>query len=249
VAEYVVGEMIRRLRTQKGITQEELARSLLERGHLSKIERGQTIPNKKTLEMLFERLGHNPAVFVDFMVDEETAKIQSIMNELDSFLKRKKIQEVDLLIAQLENEKNFESNKFYTQYLLSAKAGSLKKAIDLMAQLKKNFDNRYMDNISKGMHYPMVIYNLTKYLGMAGMYEESIDLCDIGKKVCLDINALRMLPLITLNKACCLYEIGDKESCEKLLRQSYYASEMYERYDTKDIIKNYAKDKLGIVFR
>jgi len=304
MAGFMVGEMIRRLRMQRGITQEFLAYPYLERGHLSKIERGKTMPNKRTIEILLERLGHNPKSFTVFYMDQKTAEIQSIMDELEGYLKRRKIREADALIARLEEDVEFTSNDLYRQYLLSAKAssaiskkedsdkifdilrnaimigiplfkeddiekylltkidielinmmavvycedGHLEKSINLMYRLKENFDSRFVDNVSKGIHYPLVIYNLTKYLGMSERYKEAIKLCDAGKEVCLDISALRILPLIIMNKAACLYELGDKKDCEKLLRQAYYASEMHERFDTTEEIKNYAEEKLGITF-
>jgi tetratricopeptide (TPR) repeat protein len=125
--------------------------------------------------------------------------------------------------------------------------GRLDKAIDLMYNLKANYDNRFMEAISKGRHYPMVIYNITKYLGMAGRYKEAIKLCDVGAEICREIRAFGLLPLIVFNKAACLVELGDKETSEKLFRQAYHASIMYEDFTKAELIKNYASEKLGAV--
>ncbi|MCL2573721.1 MAG: helix-turn-helix transcriptional regulator [Defluviitaleaceae bacterium] len=301
MAEYLIGEIIQRLRKQKGISQDELAGAILDRGHLSRIESGKTMPSKMTIEMLFERLGYDPKAFVDFYVDKETAEIQVMMDELNGHLRERRVLEADILITKLEMHRVFKGNKLYKQYLLVAKAsnaitkkepdgvfdilleavkitiptfnevdiekylltktdieiinmiaimhknnGDLDRAINLMYFLKRGFDSRYMDNASKGTHYPLAIFNLTKYLSLAKRYREAIELCDIGMKLCIDISALRLLPLIALNKAYCLHEIEDDDSCEKLLRQAYYTCEMYGMLSTRRKIKVYAKSKLDI---
>ena len=63
---YDIGLLIKRLRKQKGLKQEELAYPIIDRATLSKIECGKVMPNKTTLEALFERLGFCPHNIADF---------------------------------------------------------------------------------------------------------------------------------------------------------------------------------------
>ena len=52
-----IGEMIRRIRKEMQITQEQLAEGICSASTLSKIENGSQIPSRQTFEMLMERLG------------------------------------------------------------------------------------------------------------------------------------------------------------------------------------------------
>jgi len=120
-------------------------------------------------------------------------------------------------------------------------------AIKIMKNLKKNMDRRFMDAPSKGAIYPMVIYNLTKYLGMDDQFEEAIKLCNVGKDFCIEIGSYAYLPLILANKAVYLYETGKHKESEELMIHCYHAFVLYEDEVCAEIAKNYALDKFGIV--
>ena len=304
MAEFLIGELIKRLRKQRGISQEELAYPFFNRGYLSRIENGKVMPGKHNVEILLERLGFDPGLFAVFLIDEKESKYQSAKKSLDSLLSQQDFQNAEVILKQLESDTEFANIAVNKQYLLSRKVefamyyqenpqkifklllsaikistpkfkecdigeyllskedidiinkmavvyeqtNQVEKSINLLYMLKKNFDNRYMDNESKGLHYPMVIYNLTKYLGAHGRFDEAIDLCDMGIKMCIDINALKLLSHIVANKAYCLHEIGDKIACERLLRQVYYTNEILRRFNVMEMTNAFAKEKLGITF-
>ena len=59
-----IGEKIKDLRNQNGLTQQELAdRSELTKGYISQLERGQVAPSVVTLLDLIECLGTTPSEF------------------------------------------------------------------------------------------------------------------------------------------------------------------------------------------
>lgn len=149
MAEFSIGEMIKGLRLRAGLSQEELAFPILERSHLSKIERGVTVPSKETLKLLFERLGHNPTFIADFLIDEEAAKIDKIKetmaeiknrvqnevryvdpakvtkDDIPGILKKAGNDEAEELMASLESNERFMSNPLNRQWLLRIKAENL----------------------------------------------------------------------------------------------------------------------------
>ena len=68
-----IGEKIRNLRNQNGLTQEELAdRTELTKGFISQLERGLTAPSVSTLYDIVECLGTNLS---DFFHEEENQQI------------------------------------------------------------------------------------------------------------------------------------------------------------------------------
>lgn len=78
-----IGERIKELRTERGLTQEELAdRAELSKGFISQIERNLTSPSIATLEDVILALGMD---FSSFFSEEE--KPQVVFTEEDYFLK------------------------------------------------------------------------------------------------------------------------------------------------------------------
>ncbi len=60
----VFGETIRRIRLEKGMTQEELAAGICSASNLSRIENGSQIPSRQTFHLLMERLGESGYSYV-----------------------------------------------------------------------------------------------------------------------------------------------------------------------------------------
>jgi len=302
---FLVGEMIKKLRTQRGISQTKLGEPYVHRTHISKIERGLVLPSKTNLAFLFEKLGYGIWDFPELFLDEAEAKFENALEALGSLLKQKEINKARELLEQLEKDDSFMKKTAYKQRLLSHKAtiaisneeslpkirkilldalkisipnfdeekipeywlsqitfgiidkiaivynaeNEIDKAINLRKMLWDNLKNQYRDHTLKAKLTPSLAYNLASGLHKAAKYEEAIDLCDEGIKSLRHVNSIRVLPLIILIKAYCLYEIGDTQICKKLLRQSYYGNEILGRFDILEIIKNYAQIKeLDIVF-
>ncbi|MCL2245232.1 MAG: helix-turn-helix transcriptional regulator [Treponema sp.] len=124
-----IGTLIKKLRIQQGITQEELAYPVIEQSTLSRIENGQTTPNKSTTEMLLERLGYNPGN-IDIAVDKRTADIHKTMDELYALIKTESIYEdqaertekAEAIIKTLEADSEFMAERVNRQYILLNKA-------------------------------------------------------------------------------------------------------------------------------
>lgn len=74
-ADYRVGQRIRALREAAGLTLEKLAfEAGLDKGHLSRLERGLQSPRLKTLRAIAERLGVDVAALVErTSIDEDDA--------------------------------------------------------------------------------------------------------------------------------------------------------------------------------
>ncbi|MCL2572128.1 MAG: helix-turn-helix transcriptional regulator [Defluviitaleaceae bacterium] len=309
MANYNVGSLIKRLRKQKGLTQEELAFPIIDRATLSKIESGKVMPNNKTLENLLEKLGFAPHKITDFFHDEEMADALKILNELDNLLtfqtydqKDPVVSKIDDLIQQLENNEKYMQNELNRQNILILKAtnainkrstslevrsilsdaikitiptfniknirdyylskqdrtiisrlavsyseeGKTDKAVDIMYELKLNFDNHCIDNDEMGREYPTIIMNLARYLGEDDRLNEAIEVCDVGIKVCIKNHNLYRLPFILWLKAATLGWLGKAEESKKLFTQIVTVMELFEMHDHLIGLKEQAKVVLGI---
>jgi len=129
---YELGTMIKKLRTQKGISQEELAYPIVSRETLSRIESGKVSPHTKSMKALLERLGYDPTELFQFFLTTDEAETNRIENELftlTSVIQRNK-SEIDVefsnkiasLIQKLENNKKFMENPLNQQFVLKTKA-------------------------------------------------------------------------------------------------------------------------------
>lgn len=127
---YDIGAVLKKLRTQKNISQEALAYPIIDRATLSKIESGKTMPHRRTLEHLFERLGHNlRATFDHFIHTKETASENVVQKLIGALVQVRRTgdnrefnEKVEGLIGQLEQDEEYLSHPLNRQFLLSAKA-------------------------------------------------------------------------------------------------------------------------------
>ena len=306
-----IGSLIKRVRKQKGMTQDDLAYPIIDRATLSRIENGKIIPNKTTLKALIERLGLDPYYVANFFLDEHETEAKKILNELSGLLLYAPkdendpiIAQVDLLLTQLENNEAYMQNPLNARKLMINKArnasnkkedpekmieiltnaikicipeyceryiddyylsnddlhilkemadvyqriGRYDDAINILYGMKNNFDKHCIDMFAKGRFYPVIMNNLANSMYDAKRFTEAVEICDIGIDVCIDTGFVRVLPTLASIKAQCLYELGDKEECEKILRQTYHAYGLYgtRRESARGEVQRFAKEKLGV---
>ena len=119
---YRIGDVIKKLREQKGLTQAELASHNHDPSTISKIESGKLTPSKKMVYSLLEKLGYDPGGLDIFYLNDNETTTQKIINELDAHLSYDRIDEAGVLIKKLEEDKNFMKNRLNHQYILYTKA-------------------------------------------------------------------------------------------------------------------------------
>ncbi len=124
--------------------------------------------------------------------------------------------------------------------------GMLEQAIDILLQLKDRLDKTYVDEKEKARTYPMIVYNLTKYLIEAKRFNDALPLCETTRRFCSRNGAVDLLPFIVFNQACCLCEMGNPDPCTELFRQAYYALRLVENYTHANEVRNEVLEKYGI---
>jgi len=191
-----LGEMIKRLRKQKGISQEELAYPIIDRTTLSKIESGKVTPHMRTLEFLLNKLGYDSNEFVSHFLAPEDFEAQSAVDELANLLKtvmRKSKTDTTLamcarveeLINQLENNHEFLSRPLNMQILLDAKARhayNLKQDDEALALAKQaleivipNFNERDIPSYHLNKRCNNMISLISMIYAAAQKYDDSIN--------------------------------------------------------------------------
>ncbi|MCL2363131.1 MAG: helix-turn-helix transcriptional regulator [Defluviitaleaceae bacterium] len=163
MSSYEIGMMIKKLRTQKGMSQEELAHPIINRETLSRIESGKVTPHSRTMRSLFERLGYDPTELLQFHLtaDEvETKRIEDELYTLMALIQRNKPEinkehskKIHSLIAKLENNKEYMEKPLNTQYVLKEWA---------LYHFYLEEDENAMEFIYKALRITIPTFDITK---------------------------------------------------------------------------------------
>jgi transcriptional regulator with XRE-family HTH domain len=118
------------------------------------------------------------------------------------------------------------------------------EGIDLMYQLVS-----YIENRCKGLKFleflPVLLYNLSKWLGLQKRFDEAIQICDKGIEACIKYGKTLAFAEVLYNKACDLYETGRIEESKEYMKQSYYMFQAQKNYNYASFARTSAKEKFG----
>jgi len=86
------------------------------------------------------------------------------------------------------------------------------------------------------------LYNLSKWLGLEGRYNECIEICDIGIKLISESGRSKFLGKLLYNKAWCMVRKGNIENeaeLAKILLQAYYTMTIMNDSATAQSIRDF----------
>lgn len=131
-----------------------------------------------------------------------------------------------------------------------------KKAIRILSALKLHYDNNAVNREENLRTQTMVLYNLSKCLGLDGQYSECIEICDLGIRIARETGRCRLLDEMLYNRAWSLIRRkhpGDMEQAEEAAKQAYCAAvamadDEASEYFKNFIIKTFPESKLLLFF-
>lgn len=85
------------------------------------------------------------------------------------------------------------------------------KAITLLCSLKRFYENHVVNPEEALRTEPMILYNLSKYLGLTGRYDESIETSSLGIRVCSESGRCTALAMLFYNNSWALIKRGHVE--------------------------------------
>jgi len=241
MANYHIGLLIKQLRKQKNMRQEDLAYPIMDRATLSKIESGKAIPNPRNLETLFERLGYNPHNIIDLFISDEYLAIKEITDELGSIFINleavgninEAVERAERLISKLENNESFMESKINQQYVLSYKAVILlyaqkldnEKIMDLLMEAIKisipDYNEQYIGKYHITRQELRLLTMVSKVHHDEGRLDAALDVMYSLKKnmdkYCVDRNALgQNYPGVIQNLVFCMTEVKRYDEAIKM---------------------------------
>ncbi len=102
--------------------------------------------------------------------------------------------------------------------------GRPEDAIRLYNHLKQLYDRQMVNSEEVLRTQPLVLYNLSKVLGLEGRYDECVEICDQGIRVCKSSGRATMLARLLYNKAWALEKRNqgtDRETARQCAVDAY----------------------------
>ncbi|RFU67109.1 XRE family transcriptional regulator [Peribacillus saganii] len=164
----VIGQKIKELRKQMGLSQGELADGICTQAQISKIEKGDVFPYATTLYLISQRLGVDVNYFFDIGMTPRLDYIQEVENQLRLARHKLDFDTIRQIIKAEEKNPLFTQNKKNYQLLLWHKGiyeyfknkdlqtalTLIEEALSLTRQSEKIYSERELDvMVSKAVFY------------------------------------------------------------------------------------------------
>lgn len=123
--------------------------------------------------------------------------------------------------------------------------GNHEQAIFMLNAVKDYYERHIVFSEEALRTQPMILYNLSKFLGLAGKYDECIEVCDLGIRIARVTGRCPMLGETLYNRAWALIRrnhIGDRDAAKRTLKQAIYFSEAMEAQQTTEIMRKLYMD-------
>lgn len=173
-----VGEKIKELRKQVGLSQKELSHNICTQAQISKIEKGEVLPLSSTLYLISQRLGIDVNYFFDIGTTPRLDYVIETSRQLKAARRNTDYETIKQIVEAEQNNPLFTRNKRHYQILLWHKAiymyevnKDFPKALELIEEaIALTFDKIFTEKeieifISKGIfHYE------------EGLLEESLEI-------------------------------------------------------------------------
>lgn len=122
------------------------------------------------------------------------------------------------------------------------------QAVKLLYELKKHYENKVANQEEALRTQPMVLYNLSKFLGILGRYEESIEISSQGIRLSKETGRCSLLGMLLYNKAWAIVKQGDPsnfENAKKLVKEAFYMSKILQQTSSTEHYQMFYLETFG----
>lgn len=117
------------------------------------------------------------------------------------------------------------------------RGGKKESGMELMLYLKEYMEKHLVDEKEKGGHYPMVLFNLSKWFLQTEQPEKALEMALDGVKACNRYGKLFAFPKVLVAKADALSYLGKEKEAIDVYRQVFYLSQAMEEQERADRMK------------
>lgn len=132
--------------------------------------------------------------------------------------------------------------------LCHALNGKRAVAIDILFALKVYYEKRIVNTEESLRTQPMVLYNLSKCLGLEGRYDECIEICNLGIRIAKSTGRAAYLGQTLFNLSWALLQrnrLEDRENARVAATQAYYLVEIMGQHNSAELYRSFISDNFG----
>lgn len=116
---------------------------------------------------------------------------------------------------------------------------NIMNAIHLDMWLKEYMENKIVDGKMKTAKYPMILYNLSCWLGVENCHAEALKMAEQGINFCIEYGNLAFFLLLILNKGVALAELNQLDEAKQYLHQAVTVLSAVKRMDLVKIVTDW----------
>lgn len=123
-----------------------------------------------------------------------------------------------------------------------AQMGNYKPAISVLSHLKRYYENHMMNPEEVLRTQPLILYNLSKYLGCSSRYDECIEIADQGIRIARNTGRCSFLDGLLYNRAWALIRRkrpGDWDAAVLSAKQAYNFALIMEKVDVIELYSSF----------
>lgn len=125
--------------------------------------------------------------------------------------------------------------------------GRILDGIQLLYSLKEYVELHTLHGDEISSKYPMILQNLSSWLGQEGMHKDALELCQAGIDYCIEYGKLHTFPMLLCNKACALAALEQYDMSKECFSQSIAMFQATNQQDYAEQVKKYAAIHYGII--
>lgn len=123
--------------------------------------------------------------------------------------------------------------------------GDRSRGIEIFYALKRYYENHIVNTEEALRTQPMILYNLSKNLGLEGRYDECIEVCNLGIRIARETGRCSLLHKILFNGAWALVSQNKPENQEiarSMAKKAYYMACIMEKTKSAELYAQFIYD-------
>ncbi len=125
--------------------------------------------------------------------------------------------------------------------------GKVLDGIRLLYGLQEYVECHTMHGDEISSKYPMILQNLSSWLGQEGMHKDALELCQAGIDYCIKYGKLHTFPMLLCNKACALAALERYDMSKDFFNQSIAVFQATNQQEHAEQVRSYAMIHYGII--
>lgn len=121
-------------------------------------------------------------------------------------------------------------------------AGDRNRAIFILYTLKEYYEHQIISTDEALRTQLMILYNLSKFLGLSGRYDECVEICDLGIRIARATGRCQFLSRTLYNRSWALLRrnnAGDRDLAEISLKQAINFSDTMMKQKETEFLRNF----------